>query len=497
MPCATRPIRVRWSASPMSSCARCGARAPSRRSTSPASSMHGLPARAILRSMRLIAELGVSARQVERLTKRIYGAPPKLLARKYRSLRAASLIGTSQLHWSEAAGDAFFDQSHFIRDFKRFTGLTPSQFQNDPPPVTRLTLAAPRDPRRDRPARADQLTRARRKSRDTEIALERAAGAVQHRRHGTRPRSRKTPTSASSGSMLGDVIRAYGGEALFRRIEYIRSTSVDRASRHRRGRCDRSGAGRADARRHARLRARLHAVLDARQSRRGPAGRRRRAGRRPRRRASSGSARRASAATRCSTLLDQCADRAGAHRAPDRGAAQEHDRPPQPHRRADAAARIAGATETDDGELVDDAIRRQIALLWQTRPLRRERLYVADEVETALAYHARHLPAGAPGALCALEARAGRARAELPAARQLDRRRSRRQPQRQRRYAALRAAPPVGGAARPLSRSAPRARRRAVDLDRTCRGHARGRGAGRGQPRPERRRAATSPIAAR
>lgn len=88
----------------------------------------------------LIAELGISARQVERLAKRIYGAPPKLLARKYRSLRAASLIGTRQLHWSDAAGDAYFDQSHFIRDFKRFTGLTPSQFQNDPPPVTRLTL---------------------------------------------------------------------------------------------------------------------------------------------------------------------------------------------------------------------------------------------------------------------------------------------------------------------------------------------------------------------
>ena len=31
------------------------------------------------------------------------------------------------------------------------------------------------------------------------------------------------------GRLLGDVIRAYGGEALFRRIEYIRSASVDRA----------------------------------------------------------------------------------------------------------------------------------------------------------------------------------------------------------------------------------------------------------------------------
>ena len=30
------------------------------------------------------------------------------------------------------------------------------------------------------------------------------------------------------GKLLGDVIREYGGEELFRRIEYIRQTSVDR-----------------------------------------------------------------------------------------------------------------------------------------------------------------------------------------------------------------------------------------------------------------------------
>jgi phosphoenolpyruvate carboxylase len=45
-----------------------------------------------------------------------------------------------------------------------------------------------------------------------------------------------------------------------------------------------------------------------------------------------------------------------------------------------------GHTETPDGDLVDDAILRQIALLWQTRVLRREKLYVTDEVETALSY---------------------------------------------------------------------------------------------------------------
>ena len=45
-----------------------------------------------------------------------------------------------------------------------------------------------------------------------------------------------------------------------------------------------------------------------------------------------------------------------------------------------------GRTETPDGDLVDDAILRQIALLWQTRVLRREKLYVTDEVDTALSY---------------------------------------------------------------------------------------------------------------
>jgi phosphoenolpyruvate carboxylase len=48
--------------------------------------------------------------------------------------------------------------------------------------------------------------------------------------------------------------------------------------------------------------------------------------------------------------------------------------------------RDAGATETPEGDDVEEAILRQIALLWQTRVLRRERLYVTDEVEIALSY---------------------------------------------------------------------------------------------------------------
>jgi phosphoenolpyruvate carboxylase len=48
--------------------------------------------------------------------------------------------------------------------------------------------------------------------------------------------------------------------------------------------------------------------------------------------------------------------------------------------------RDGGAAETPDGDIIEQAIVRQIALLWQTRPLRRERMQVRDEVEIALAY---------------------------------------------------------------------------------------------------------------
>jgi phosphoenolpyruvate carboxylase len=45
-----------------------------------------------------------------------------------------------------------------------------------------------------------------------------------------------------------------------------------------------------------------------------------------------------------------------------------------------------GVARTSSGESIDAAIRRQVALLWQTRPLRRERIRVSDEIDTLLAW---------------------------------------------------------------------------------------------------------------
>jgi AraC-like DNA-binding protein len=90
----------------------------------------------------LITGSGMSARSVERMAKRIYGASPKLLARKYRALQTAVQIGNGEVSgWSDLAASGFYDQAHFIREFKQFTGLTPKRFQAEAATVTRITIA--------------------------------------------------------------------------------------------------------------------------------------------------------------------------------------------------------------------------------------------------------------------------------------------------------------------------------------------------------------------
>lgn len=186
------------------------------------------------------------------------------------------------------------------------------------------------------------------------------------------------------GRLLGDVIRAYGGEALFKRIEYIRATSVDR---HR-------GVAGADAIDPGLDRLSLDETLDF-----------------------------VRGFMLFSMLANLAEDRQGIARDTDADVAHALDRlashgidkaqvlslmeralivpvltahPTEVRRKSmiDHRNRIAdlmaikdrGLDETEEGDRVDESILRQVALLWQTRVLRRERLYVADEVETALSY---------------------------------------------------------------------------------------------------------------
>lgn len=85
----------------------------------------------------LIAETGLSQRQVERMTKRFYGVTPKMLARKHRALRAASALVRNDADGIETLSGDFYDQSHLIRELKQFTGLTPGEMRSAPPALNR------------------------------------------------------------------------------------------------------------------------------------------------------------------------------------------------------------------------------------------------------------------------------------------------------------------------------------------------------------------------
>lgn len=75
----------------------------------------------------LVRETGMSIRSVERMTKHFYGLSPRMLARRYRAVRAAAALARGDQLQDGAVSDAFYDQSHLIREIKRFAGATPSQ----------------------------------------------------------------------------------------------------------------------------------------------------------------------------------------------------------------------------------------------------------------------------------------------------------------------------------------------------------------------------------
>jgi phosphoenolpyruvate carboxylase len=186
------------------------------------------------------------------------------------------------------------------------------------------------------------------------------------------------------GTLLGNVIREYGGDALFRRIEYIRATSVDRY----RGVADaHSVEPGLDALTLDETVAFVHSFMlfsmlaNLAEDRQANAAdhegdlaaallRLKRDG---------------VSAERIATLFEQAliVPVLTAH------PTEVMRKSMLDHRNRIAALmrlRDGGMLETPEGEVLEQAITRQIALLWQTRALRHERLYVADEVDTALAY---------------------------------------------------------------------------------------------------------------
>jgi len=83
-----------------------------------------------------------SPRQLQRLVDQYFGLPPKQLARKYRALRAASMLADPRTSEAEAAAiaDKFYDQSHMIREIGLFAGRTPARLRGPDAPMLAALL---------------------------------------------------------------------------------------------------------------------------------------------------------------------------------------------------------------------------------------------------------------------------------------------------------------------------------------------------------------------
>ena len=85
-------------------------------------------------SIEQIASLAcVSLRQFERVSKERIGMPPKLFARLVRFSKAYRMRENfSNLSWTSIAYECgYFDQTHFIRDFKEFAGVAPGIIEKE------------------------------------------------------------------------------------------------------------------------------------------------------------------------------------------------------------------------------------------------------------------------------------------------------------------------------------------------------------------------------
>jgi AraC-like DNA-binding protein len=85
--------------------------------------------RSITRAEQISSMMGMNLRSLQRLFARYVGVSPKWVIQRYRLQEAAHLL----VNGNETATDVaielgYFDQAHFIRDFKSVVGLTPATY---------------------------------------------------------------------------------------------------------------------------------------------------------------------------------------------------------------------------------------------------------------------------------------------------------------------------------------------------------------------------------
>lgn len=72
---------------------------------------------------------GIGKRTLERLCCRHFGFPPRLLLRRQRFMRSLTdFMLEPTRNWSTVIDGNYHDQAHFVRDFRSFMGMSPSEY---------------------------------------------------------------------------------------------------------------------------------------------------------------------------------------------------------------------------------------------------------------------------------------------------------------------------------------------------------------------------------
>ncbi|HEX8254885.1 MAG TPA: helix-turn-helix domain-containing protein [Thermoanaerobaculia bacterium] len=84
----------------------------------------------LTRVEQLAERSGFTARSLQRLFREYVGVSPKWVIHRYRLHEVLERIDAGgDVDWSAVAHDlGYFDQAHFIRDFRKLVGMTPAQY---------------------------------------------------------------------------------------------------------------------------------------------------------------------------------------------------------------------------------------------------------------------------------------------------------------------------------------------------------------------------------
>ena len=88
------------------------------------------------------AQIGLNARTFERFCKRHFGFAPRTLLRRQRFLRSlGEYMLDPSMRWIGSLDMHYWDQAHFIRDFRATMNMTPSEFAALPHPVIKAAVS--------------------------------------------------------------------------------------------------------------------------------------------------------------------------------------------------------------------------------------------------------------------------------------------------------------------------------------------------------------------